>query len=130
MNSPGDQPEATMPARLAELDKLSIRFPAEQGEPVFAEPWHAQVFAMALELHQGGLFEWPEWSAMLGEEIQKAQCSGDPDVGDTYYNHWLNALERMLRSKGVAGLGELEQLQERWDVAARSTPHGEPISID
>ncbi len=125
-----NQSETAMPARLAELDKLSVRFPAEQGEPVFAEPWHAQVFAMALELHQGGLFEWSEWSAMLGEEIQKAQRAGDPDVGDTYYNHWLNALERMLRCKGVAEVGELENLQSRWEEAARLTPHGEPISID
>ena len=118
------------PARLAELDKLPAQFPAQDGEPVFAEPWHAQVFAMALELHERGLFAWPEWSAMLGEEIAKAQQAGDPDYGNTYYSHWLNTLERMLRSKGVADAGELEELQNRWDAAARSTPHGQPIQLD
>ncbi len=114
----------------AALDKLPDGFPQQQGEPVFAEPWHAQVFAMAVKLHERGLFEWPEWSNMLGDEISAAQRAGDPDLGDTYYKHWLNTLERMLKSKGIAGTGELERLQKRWDEAARSTPHGQPISID
>jgi len=127
---PTESPEDTLPARLAELDKLSIQFPAEQGEPVFSEPWHAQIFAIALDLHERGLFEWSEWSAMLGDEIAKAQSAGDPDLGDTYYNHWLNALERMLHTKGVALDGELETLQARWEAAANSTPHGQPIVID
>lgn len=115
---------------LADLDKLPSGFPQQQGEPVFSEPWHAQVFAMALKLHERGLFEWPEWSAMLGDEIVKAQQAGDPDYGDTYYSHWLNTLERMLKSKAIADAGELEDLQQQWDQAARSTPHGQPITID
>ena len=131
MSSPAANSMNRLPAsNLAELDKLPVQFPEQQGEPVFAEPWHAQVFAMTLELHERGLFAWPEWSAMLGEEIAKAQQAGDADLGDTYYNHWLNALERMLESKGVAGMGELENLQARWDAAARSTPHGQPILLE
>lgn len=122
--------ETGSPQWRAELDKLPAGFPQQQGEPVFAEPWHAQIFAMALKLHERGLFEWPEWSSMLAEEIAKAQRAGDPDFGDTYYSHWLNTLERMLRSKGIAGAGELEGLQQQWDEAARSTPHGQPILID
>lgn len=101
-----------------------------EGEPVFAEPWQAQVFALAVELHEAGLFSWPEWSELLGEEIAKAQQEGDPDLGDTYYMHWLNTLERMLKLKAVAEKGELEILNQRWDEAAKSTPHGQPISID
>ena len=65
-----------------------------QGEdgPIFREPWEAQAFAMALSLHQRGLFTWPEWAATLADEIKRAQAAGDPDTGDTYYLHWLNAL--------------------------------------
>ena len=64
--------------------------------PVFREPWEAQAFAMAVALHERGLFTWGEWTAVLGDEIKRAQAAGDPDTGDTYYLHWLAALERIV----------------------------------
>ena len=70
---------------------------------MFREPWEAQAFAMALALHERGLFTWPEWAATLAEEIKRAQAAGDPDTGETYYRHWLAALERLVAEKGVAG---------------------------
>ena len=74
----------------------------ESGGPVFREPWEAQVFAMTLALYERKLFSWPQWSAALAEEIAAAQKSGDPDLGDTYYHHWLEALEKLLAAKGFA----------------------------
>src|SRR5215510_14456692 len=74
----------------------------DAGGPVFREPWEAQAFAMAVALHQRELFGWDEWAAMLGEEIKAAQRAGDPDTGETYYRHWLAALERMVAHKGIA----------------------------
>ncbi|HKG01270.1 MAG TPA: nitrile hydratase accessory protein, partial [Xanthobacteraceae bacterium] len=70
--------------------------PRDSDGPVFREPWEAQAFAMALALHERGLFTWPEWAAMLSAEIKRAQQAGDPDTGETYYHHWLNALERII----------------------------------
>src|SRR5262249_45523304 len=70
--------------------------------PGFGEPWEAQAFAMTLALHERGLFTWPEWAATLADEIKRAQAAGDPDTGETYYRHWLNALERIVAEKGVA----------------------------
>ncbi len=32
-------------------------------EPVFAEPWHAQVFAVTVALNEAGRFAWSEWAA-------------------------------------------------------------------
>ena len=72
---------------------------------MFREPWEAQAFAMALALHKRGLFTWPEWAATLGDEIKRAQAAGDPDTGETYYRHWLDALERLVAEKGVADAG-------------------------
>src|SRR5262249_894852 len=69
--------------------------PRDDDGPVFRAPWEAQAFAMALALHERGLFSWPEWAAMLAAEIKRAQAAGDPDTGETYYLHWLAALERM-----------------------------------
>ena len=57
---------------------------------------------MAVALPRRGLFSLDEWAAMLGEEITAAQRAGDPDIGDTYYRHWLAALERMVAHKGIA----------------------------
>jgi len=63
--------------------------PRDDDGPVFREPWEAQAFAMALALHERGLFTWNEWAAALAEEIKRAQAAGDPDTGETYYRHWL-----------------------------------------
>ena len=56
---------------------------------------------MALALHERGVFTWSEWAATLGDEIKRAQAAGDPDTGETYYRHWLAALERLVAEKGV-----------------------------
>jgi nitrile hydratase accessory protein len=103
--------------------------PRDQEGPVFREPWEAQAFAMALALHERGLFTWPEWAATLAAEIKRAQAAGDPDTGETYYRHWLNALERLVAEKGVAGPDALARYRDAWDHAADRTPHGEPIEL-
>jgi len=103
--------------------------PCDAEGPVFREPWEAQAFAMALALHRRGLFSWPEWAATLGAEIKRAQAAGDPDTGETYYRHWLNALERLVAEKGVADTATLARYREAWDHAADRTPHGMPIEL-
>jgi nitrile hydratase accessory protein len=103
--------------------------PHDPEGPVFREPWEAQAFAMALALHARGLFTWPEWAATLAEEIKRAQAAGDPDTGETYYRHWLNALERMVAAKGVADAHTLARYRDAWDHAADRTPHGAPIEL-
>ena len=103
--------------------------PQDGGEPVFAEPWQAQAFAMALALYQRGLFSWPEWAETLSTQITAAQAAGDADLGDTYYRHWLAALEALVAAKGASSPGELARYQQAWDHAADRTPHGQPIEL-
>ncbi len=103
--------------------------PCDAEGPVFREPWEAQAFAMALALHARGLFAWTEWAATLAAEIKRAQSLGDPDTGETYYRHWLNALERLVAEKGVANRDMLARYYEAWDHAADRTPHGKPIKL-
>ena len=114
-------------ARYATAEVASI--PRDNGEPVFREPWEAQAFAMALALHERGLFTWTEWAATIAEEIKRAQAAGDPDTGETYYRHWLNALERLVAEKGVTDRKTLARYREAWDHAADRTPHGKPIDL-
>ena len=103
--------------------------PTDAEGPVFREPWEAQAFAMTLALHDRGLFTWPEWTATLAQEIKRAQAAGDPDRGDTYYRHWLNALERIVAAKGITDAATLARYHDAWDRAADRTPHGKPIEL-
>ena len=103
--------------------------PRDDNGPVFRAPWEAHAFAMALALHQKGLFAWSEWSAMLGEEIKKAQAAGDPDTGETYYHHWLATLERMVAEKGAVSTQSLAQHYRAWQNAMHRTAHGKPIEL-
>jgi nitrile hydratase accessory protein len=103
--------------------------PRDDDGPVFREPWEAQAFAMALALHGRGLFSWSEWAAALADQIRRAQASGDPDTGETYYRHWLATLERLVAEKGVASPEILDRYRNAWDHAADRTPHGSPIEL-
>ncbi len=103
--------------------------PRDGDGPVFAEPWQAQAFALTLKLHEAGHFTWREWAEALGAEIDAARASGDPDLGDTYYRHWLAALERLAAEKGLAQSGELDARKAAWKRAFLNTPHGQPVVL-
>jgi nitrile hydratase accessory protein len=103
--------------------------PCDAQGPVFREPWEAQAFAMALALNERGLFTWSQWAATLGEEIKRAQAAGDPDTGETYYRHWMAALERLVAEKSIADGATLARYRNAWDHAADRTPHGQPITL-
>ena len=103
--------------------------PRDEDGPVFRAPWEAQAFAMAVTLHARGLFTWSEWARVLAGRIAAAQHAGDADQGDTYYHHWLEALEALVAEKGAASAEELLRVQRAWDHAADRTPHGQPIEL-
>ena len=103
--------------------------PRDAEGPVFREPWEAQAFAMAVALHERGLFTWNEWAAALAREIKAAQADGDPDLGDTYYRHWLATLEKLVVEKRVTTTDTLHRTRDAWDHAADRTPHGSPIVL-
>ena len=101
-----------------------------EQEPVFAEPWQAQAFALAVELHDAGHFGWDEWAEALGRKIRAAQARGDPDDGSTYYRHWLAALRSLLSRKGLLGEADIEARKAAWAKAYAETPHGEPVALE
>ena len=111
------------------LDILVAGLPTGADGPVFREPWEAQAFALTVALHRKGLFTWPEWTATLAEEIARAQKAGDPDRGNTYYRHWLAALERLVSEKSITDPETLRRYRDAWDRAADRTPHGKPIVL-
>lgn len=103
--------------------------PCEGEAPVFAEPWQAQAFAMALALQQRGVFTWNEWAHELGCQIEAAIARGDPDDGTTYYRHWLSTLEQLVARKGIASPETLDRYYQAWDHAAGRTAHGQTIEL-
>jgi len=120
------QPDSISAAeRLAALPHL----PRDTARPVFAEPWEAQAFALAVKLSEQGHFTWKEWAAALADEIKRAASRGETDDGSRYYHHWLAALERLVAAKGLSDPSAMQARKEAWAEAYRRTPHGKPVEL-
>ena len=96
---------------------------------MFAEPWQAQAFAIAVQLSAQGYFTWKEWAATLADELKAAADRGEPDDGTHYYEHWLAALERLVTSKNLTDDEALRARKQEWKDAYRDTPHGKPVAL-
>ena len=115
---------------------MSITFPCLQHDSgideqhiVFAEPWEAHAFAIAVKLSEKGLLKWSEWTDALTEEIKMSKVQGLPDFGNNYYQFWLSALETILLDKNILKKSDLKSRMEQWRSAYLSTPHGKPVKL-
>ncbi len=104
--------------------------PLDDGGPVFAEPWQATAFALAVRLSAEGHFTWKEWAATLADELKLAAERGEPDDGSRYYQQWLVALERLVVAKRLSDSATLLARKEAWAEAYRHTPHGKPVELE
>ena len=104
-------------------------WPPLAGDGRFEEPWQVELLAVALTLAEGGCFTPAEWAEALGEAIVAAQQAGDPDLGNTYYDHCLSALEKLCAAKGLIVPSALDERTEAWRQAYLRTPHGEPVDL-
>jgi nitrile hydratase accessory protein len=98
-----------------------------EGEPVFAEPWHAQAFAMAVRLYEKDVFSWAEWAEALSREVHRPGRAAD---GSDYFDCWVAALSSLVSASGLASEAEQDALSDRWQRAAEATPHGSPILLE
>jgi len=99
--------------------------PRDEAGPVFAEPWQAQAFALAVRLSAEGFFTWTEWAAALAAEL----ASEPTDDGSRYYHHWVHALEALTAARTPVTAAELATRQHDWAEAYRRTPHGKPVEL-
>jgi nitrile hydratase accessory protein len=104
--------------------------PRDEGGPVFAEPWQAQAFALAVRLSELGHFTWDEWAATLGDEVKADAARREADDGSRYYHCWLAALERLVVAKQLSDPATLIERKEAWAEAYRHTPHGMPVELE
>jgi nitrile hydratase accessory protein len=102
---------------------------SQSPEPVFSEPWQARAFALTLKLSEQGYFTWSEWTTALARELKEAAAHGEVDDGSHYYSHWLQALEALVITKGLAAAPALLERKEAWTDAYRRTPHGKPVEL-
>ena len=105
------------------------RQPGDESRPTFAEPWEAQVFALAVALQEQAILTGAEWAQTLGAKILAAQARGDPDLGESYYRHWLAALEEVAASRCGGSSEELRRYERAWVRAAARCPHGQLIEL-
>src|SRR5262249_24683615 len=70
-----------------------------------------------------------EWTKRLATEIAAARARGEHDDGRRCYRYWLAALEKLVAEKNLIAKEELSTRKHEWDVAARSPPHGRPITL-
>jgi nitrile hydratase accessory protein len=98
-----------------------------EGQPVFPEPWNAEVFALTVQLHRNDLFSWSQWAEALSFELNK---SGRCQLGSDYFDCWCDALCNLLVDRGILDTAQIAQMQASWKRAAEATPHGKPILLE
>jgi nitrile hydratase accessory protein len=98
------------------------------NEPVFDEPWQAQVLAMADALSKSGTFTTAEWSRALGEELRRAEEEALANTAN-YYEAALKALERLLTRAGITS-EIVSERRDAWMRAYLATPHGQPVRLE
>ena len=98
-------------------------------EPAFQEPWHAQVFALTVHVHETGHFTWTEWAAAFSATLKRHGADKDLNGGDDYFAAWLETLESFLRDLGMADSAQIETMRAAWETAYLTTPHGDPVKL-
>jgi nitrile hydratase accessory protein len=99
------------------------------AEPVFAQPWQACAFALAVSLSRQGHFTWSEWTRVFADERHASALRGEEDSGATYFLCWLAALERLVIDRKLSDAPTLAELKNAWADAYRRTPHGQPVEL-
>lgn len=102
---------------------------SDRPDPVFTEPWHAQVFALTVHLNEAGLFAWPDWTARFSRTLAEHGLTRELDGGDDYFTAWLATLEALLAELEKAAPDEVERLRASWETAYLTTPHGDPVRL-
>jgi nitrile hydratase accessory protein len=102
----------------------------DDGQPIFKDSWEAEAFAIGNILVKQGFLTCSQWVEIFSQEIKEAQAKGDPDRGDTYYQHWLNALERLCIERGLTDWESYQYELKLWHRAVKNTPHGVPLTLE
>ncbi len=101
----------------------------DDSGPVFDEPWHAQVLALADAMVAAGHFSAADWAEALGAARAAAEARAAPDTVEGYYLCALEALEGLLARHTPIGAQIQRERKEAWSRAYLATPHGRPVEL-
>lgn len=104
-------------------------FTNEDG-PVFNEPWHATVLAIADNMITKGQFSASDWATALGAQLAKAKSNNAPDTAETYYQCAVTALEKLVATNIDISQSAMSERKETWARAYLATPHGKPVKLE
>lgn len=99
-------------------------------EPVFEAPWHAQLFALTVNLNEAGHLAWSDWATRFGATLKRHGLERALNGGDDYFNAWLETLEAVLAEQGNAPRDVVAELRDAWEAAYLRTPHGQPVHLE
>jgi len=112
------------------VDRLPPDIPGGHTDPVFLEPWHAEIFSLAVALNRKGVFTWSEWVEVFSSALREIHAEEGESAETTYYRRWLAAIERIVAHCGLASCEEMAKRKEEWRHAYLFTPHGQPIALE
>jgi nitrile hydratase accessory protein len=95
---------ATPDPRIANMDEQMV-LPRQNGELVFAAPWEARAFGLAVALNEAGVYPWRDFSQGLAAETAALEQHG---VHVSYYERWLETLAKLAVAKGLVTPEELD----------------------
>ena len=121
-------------SRMMKKGKTGVAAMQPSPEQAFDAPWHAEVFALAVHLNEGGYFDWPEWAGRFGENLAAAKTAKigvveGLDGSDDYYEIWLQTLTELMQEKGLVDAKMLASIKAQWRDAYLTTPHGKPVHL-
>jgi len=82
-----------------------VALPRKNGELVFEAPWEARAFGLAVALNEAGVYPWRDFSQGLAAATAALEQQG---VHASYYERWLEALEKLAIARGLVSLDELD----------------------
>ncbi|MBM5816549.1 MAG: nitrile hydratase subunit beta [Cyanobacteria bacterium K_Offshore_surface_m2_239] len=135
-NPASSQPLDVASSSASAVDRLSFAEEPCQpllrsdGESPFQDSWEAEAYALGNLLVKLNHLSATDWMNLMAESIREAQSLGDPDTGETYYQHWCRSLEQFCFRSGLSNPEEHRQTLELWRRAIANTPHGVPLAIE
>ena len=102
---------------------------SQDGKATFAEPWQAEIVALAAAMVAQGRFTAMRWSDALGAEIRAALAAGASDTAATYYQSVLAAVETLVKETSLMTAEQLAARKAQWIRAYEHTPHGAPVEL-
>ncbi|WP_293576832.1 nitrile hydratase accessory protein [Phaeobacter sp.] len=102
---------------------------AARPEPVFEQPWHAQLFALTVHLNESGAVSWSDWVARFSAQLRHHGLAKELNGGEDYFLAWLETLETLLADQGRVAAQDAKDMTAHWAAAYLATPHGAQVHL-